>query len=74
MRRAHQDQTMAEMTKAQMAERNAALEAAIADFQRLYSTEWGGEGQTDATFCAAYERVWRKHRDIDLRTDDERPI
>lgn len=37
------------------------LEEALRDFKSLYHDEWGGEGQTDASFCAAYERVYLKH-------------
>lgn len=41
--------------------RAEAAEKALLDFKLLYRDEWGGEGQTDASFCAAYERVYLKH-------------
>lgn len=41
-----------------MRHRAEAAEAALVKFQRLYSTEWGGEGKTDATFAEAFEKVY----------------
>lgn len=52
--------------------RAASAEKKLAEFRDLYSTEWGGDGKTDATFCEAFERVYVRQRDDERRIREQR--